>query len=87
MNTTHLQSLFGSALPSREKPTDTPHKNKGHGRPPIGDEVLTNSMKVRMTGDMFEYLQDQGGVAYMRQLVERDMRKAARLLQAQGGQR
>ena len=86
MNTSHLQSLFGSALPARVMPAAAPAEDKG-GRPRIGDEVLTNCMKVRMTGGMFEYLQEQGGVAYMRQLVERDMRKAARLLQAQGGQR
>lgn len=85
MNTTHLQALFGSALPARE--ADAPRKNKGFGRPPIGGEVLTNSMKVRMTGDMFEYLKEQGGVCYLRQIVERDMQRAARMLLAQGVER
>lgn len=86
MKTTHLQSLFGSALPTGGRSAAAPAGDKG-GRPRIGDEVLTNSMKVRLTGDMFEYLQEQGGVAYMRQLVERDMQRAARMLQAQGGER
>lgn len=74
MNTTHLQSLFGSALPaSRAKSEAQPREKDRGGRPRLcdGDKAL----KVRMSEEMFAYLQDQGGVGYVRSLVERDMQR------------
>lgn len=72
MNTTHLQALFGSALPTRGEKSAAVARNEG-GRPRLcaGDKAL----KVRMPDDMFEYLQAQGGVAYVRSLVEQDMQR------------
>lgn len=76
MNTTHLQALFGSALPTRgEKAAATTIKDKG-GRPRLCDG--DKSLKVRMTEEMFAYLKDQGGVVYVRSLVEQDMQRAKR---------
>ena len=75
MNTAHLQSLFGSALPSRGEKSAAPAKDKG-GRPRLCDG--DKSLKVRMTEEMFAYLKDQGGVVYVRSLVEQDMQRAKR---------